>query len=99
MTRADDVAEMIADIGEDIRFRGNTLSALVGSVTVRREYGEDGNFIRSRVLRLMFEASRITGGPVIEGEMVEYDGQRYRVRESTSAEGCWRVECSEELKA
>jgi hypothetical protein len=99
MTRADDVAEMIADIGENIRFRNNVISALVGSVTVRREYGEDGNYTRARVMRVMFETARITGGPVVEGETLEYEGQRYRVREAATAEGCIRIECSEELKA
>jgi hypothetical protein len=99
MTRADDLAEMIDELGEDVRFRGHVIQALVGAASFRREYDEGGNFVKVRVLPLMCERARIPGGDVEAGEVVEYEGKRLRVREVATAEGCIKLECAEGLGA
>ena len=81
--KAADLAAIIAEIGEPVRWKQKCYPALISEPTIS-EHLELGGFVESGDFTIKIMRSAFTGAVPVLGEIIEFQGERFRIGRITN---------------
>lgn len=77
-TTAEDAAQIVAEVGRDVIFRGVVVKCMVSPAPLSLDLAQ-GGFVETGSIQVRFLRSDYSGAPPSDGEQLTFAGKTYRI--------------------